>query len=352
VIGQNSEIALDGRKSAVLKAIIREHIQTGEPVGSRTVSRTDGLDLSPASIRNIMAELEERGLLSRPHASAGGVPTDRAYRLYVDNMISLPQVAPSQARAIDEALGRSRGEMDELLGAASRQLSHFSNQVGIVLAPDMKRIIVEHLEFIRLDDSRIVAIIVGRSGVVHNRILRLEKPLEQSRLDAIGRYLSEEFRGFTLPRMRDQLRVRSSEERASQDEMTADGIELGSKAVKAEESETGLFIEGFSNLIALPDFSDISIVRPVAKSLEEKSTLVDLLSRVLEDSGVQVVIGQENPMSGLSRCSLVASHYGSGDRAMGMVGIVGPTRMQYARAIALVDYLAGILTKILSNREN
>jgi heat-inducible transcriptional repressor len=352
VIERADDPALDDRKNAVLRAIIREHIETGEPVGSRTVSEAASLDLSPASIRNIMAELEEMGLLSRPHASAGGVPTDRAYRLFVDHMITRPQLAASQAKAIDEALGRSKGEMAELLGAASRQLSHFSNQVGIVLAPDMKRVIVEHLEFIRLDEGRVVAIIVGRSGVVHNRILKTTKPLTQERLDAIGRYLSEEFRGLTLPRMRDLLRARSSDMSSSGDEMTAAGIELGSKAVQAEESEAGLFVEGISNLIALPDFADLSIVRPVFRTLEEKSTLIDLLSRVLEDSGVQVVIGAENPMSDLSRCSLVASNYGSGGRAMGMVGIVGPTRMQYARAIALVDYLAGILTKILSNQEN
>jgi heat-inducible transcriptional repressor len=346
------ETPLDARKSAVLRTIIREHIETGEPVGSRRVAESTRLDLSPASIRNIMSELEDQGLLSRPHASAGGVPTDRAYRLYVDNMIHAPQVGAAQAKAINEALGRSGGEMAELLGAASKQLSHFSNQVGIVLAPDMNRVIVEHLEFVRLDDRRVVAIIVGRSGVVHNRILRIDKPLDQRRLDAIGMYLSEEFAGLTLPRMRDLLRSRLSEEQARRDDTAAEGLELGAKAAEVEESASGLFVEGISNLIALPDFADIDAVRPVFRSLEEKRTLVDLLSRVLEGSGVQVVIGRENPMSDLSRCSLVASNYGAGGRAVGMVGIVGPTRMQYARTIALVDYLAGILTKMLSDQEN
>jgi heat-inducible transcriptional repressor len=352
VIERNEKPGLEERMGAVLRAIIREHIATGEPVGSLTVARGANIDLSPATIRGIMAELEELELLYRPHASAGGVPTDLAYRLYVDGLKSKPQVAASQARAINEALGKSKGEMDELLGAASRQLSHFSNQVGIVLAPDMKRIIVEHLEFVRLDDSRIVAIIVGRSGVVHNRILRLDNPIDQGRLDAIGSYLSEEFRGFTLPRMRELLRSRSAAGERAGDDVAAASIELGSKALQAEESEAGLFVEGISNLIALPDFADLDAVRPVFKTLEEKSTLIDLLGRVLEGSGVQVVIGRENPMSDLARCSLVASNYGSGGRAMGLVGIVGPMRMQYARAIALVDYLAGILTKIMSNQEN
>jgi heat-inducible transcriptional repressor len=341
-----------GRHGEVLKSIIREHIVTGEPVGSQTVSRARGLKLSPASIRNIMAELEEWGLLDQPYTSAGRVPTDKAYRLYVDQLIPRPRMAASQAQVIDQALFRSRQEIPDLLGEASRQLSQFSNQVGLVLAPDLTRIIVEHLEFVRLDEHRVVAILVARSGVVHNRMLRVDNPLEQSELDRIGRYLSAEFGGRTLPEMRELLRRMISEERARYDRLVARSLELGRQAIESEDLVADLFVEGVSNLIGSPEFAELDVIRSVFKTLEEKRTLIDLLTRVLRAEGVQVVIGEENPLSDLARCSLVASPYGVGTRVMGTVGIVGPRRMEYARAIALVDYLARVLTRLLSDPGN
>ena len=171
---------LESRQKDVLKSVIRAHIVTGEPVGSRTVSRGAGLDLSPATIRNIMAELEEHGLLVQPHTSAGRVPTDLAYRLYVDRLMGRSRMSAAQTHAIDEALERSRGEIPELLEETSRQLSRLSSHVGVVLAPEWRRIVVEQLEFVRLGPHRVVTILVGRSGVVHNRILEVEDPVEQA----------------------------------------------------------------------------------------------------------------------------------------------------------------------------
>lgn len=340
-------VPLDERQAEVLRSIIRAHILSGEPVGSRTVARGARLRLSPASIRAVMAELEERGLLARTHSSSGRLPTDPAYRLYVDHMIRRPQVAPAQAQAIDHALRGSRGEVAELLGQASRQLSHFSNRVGLVLAPELSRVIVEHLEFVRLHERRVVAILVARSGLVHNRILDLERAPAQEELDRIGKFLSVEFGGLTLPQMREALRRRLNEERAVYDRLVAASLDLGRRALEAEESGAEVFIEGASNLLSLPEFSDVDLVRPLFRALEEKRLLIDLLGRVLEGDGVQVVIGDEDELCGLARCSLVASRYGSADQPMGTVGIVGPTRMEYARAIALVEYLAGLLTRLL-----
>jgi heat-inducible transcriptional repressor len=344
--------ALDERQIAVLRSVIRAHIRSGNPVGSTTVARGARLRLSPASIRSIMSELEELGLLAQPHTSAGRVPTDRAYRHYVDRMIGTPQVAAAQARAIDAALDRSRGEIAEMLGEASRQLSQLSHQVGLVLAPDMGRIIVEHLEFVRLDARRVVAILVGRAGLVHNRILELDRVPDQDELERIGRYLSDEFGGMPLERMRDALRQRLREERAIYDRLVAASLDLGHKAVEAEASAGELFVEGASNLLHLPEFADLDVVRTLFRALEEKRVLIDLLGRVLEGEGIQVVIGEENPLSDLARCSLVASNYGSAERPMGTVGIVGPTRMEYPRAMALVSYLAGALSRLLVNTEN
>lgn len=345
-------MALDPREAQILKSIIREHILTGEPIGSAAVSRETRLDLSPASIRHVMAALAERGLLSQPHTSAGRVPTSRAYRLYVDQMIQRPRVALAQAQEIDRALLRSSTEIDELLAEASRQLSRCSHQLGIVLAPELRRLVVERLEFVQLGAQRVVAILVGRGGVVNNRILELPQPLDQNELDRIGRHLTQEFGGRTLPEIRSMLWHRMGQERAAYDRLVATSLELGQRALEAEVVEAGVFVDGASNLFSSPEFNHPEKFRSLLKALEEKKVLVDLLSRVLEGEGVQVVIGEENPSADLAQCSLVASAYRSGGRVMGTVGIVGPTRMEYARAMALVDYLAQVLSHFFSSPGN
>lgn len=347
-----SDLALDAREVEILRSIIREHVLTGEPIGSRTLSQGTQIDLSPASIRSVMAALEQRGLLTQPHTSAGRVPTPKAYRVYVDQMMHRTRIAASDAQQIDQALLRSRGEIAELLAEASRQLSRFSHQVGVVLAPELRRLVVERLEFVRLDARRVVAILVGRSGTVSNRILDMREPLEQDELDRIGRYLSTECGGRTLPDMLGLLRQRMAEERAAYDRLMARSLELGRQTLEAEVAEAGVFVDGASNLLGSPEFSELERVKSLVKLLEEKKTLIELLGRVLESGGVQVVIGDEYPASQLGDCSLVASSYGIGERVMGTVGIVGPTRMEYARAIALVDYLAQVLTRLLSGPGN
>jgi heat-inducible transcriptional repressor len=343
--GRNRErsrgAGLGARESEVLKSVIRAHIVTGAPVGSKAISVGTGLDLSPATIRNVMAELEERGLLVQPHPSAGRVPTDTAYRLYVDHWMAPPRVVPAQAQAIDEAL-RTRRDVAELLEEASRQLSRLSHHVGVVLAPELRRIVVEHLEFVRLDARRVVAVLVDRTGVVHNRMLEDTTDAGQDELDRAGRWLTDTFGGRTLQQMREELQARVSEEKAA--------LTLARKAVEPApgESEGELFVEGMANLLDEPAFADLDRMRGILKTLEEKTRLVDLLGRVLDGEGVQVVIGSENPLPDLADCSLVTSTYGAGDRVLGTVGIVGPTRMEYARTVALVDHLAKVLTRLLS----
>jgi len=346
------EEVLDRREEAILRSVIREHIVTGEPIGSRTVARLPRLDLSPATIRNIMGELEERGFLEQPHVSAGRLPTSKAYRLYVDRMLRRAQVSPDQVHAIDQALAHSSGEIAELLGETSRQLSHFSNQVGVVLAPQFQRIVVEHIEFVRLDSRRVVAILVGRSGVVHNRILAVNEPLAQPELDRIGRYLSEEFGGLTLSEIRQTLELKMTEERATYDRLVARSLELGRQAIDAEEGRPEVFVEGASNLLGSPEFADPEKIKSLMRALERRRTLIGLLGRVLDEDGVQVIIGEESDSSELVDCSLVAANYESGGRVIGTLGIVGPKRMEYARAIALVDYLAQVLGRFFERDEN
>jgi heat-inducible transcriptional repressor len=287
--------------------------------------------------------------LSQPHASAGRVPTDLAYRLYVDRLMSRPPIDAGQAHAIDEALQHRRREIPELLGEAARQLSRVSQHVGVVLVPDMRRIVVERLDFVRLDAHRVVAILVDRAGVVHNRILDVDTAFDQPDLDRVGNELSQRFAGQTLPTIREAIARELSEERSAYDRRRSLLLELGRDALAVDSEATDVLVEGASNLVGALDFADLERTKDLLRTLEEKGRLVDLLESVLTGQGVQVVIGHENPVSSLSDLSVVATTYRAGDRVLGTVGIVGPTRMEYARAIALVDYLAHVLTRFLTN---
>lgn len=345
-------IDLDARQAAVLRAIIGEHTLTGEPVGSQTAARAARVQLSAASIRSVMAELEGLGLLWQPHTSAGRVPTDLAYRVFVDRLMHRPRVNAAQAQLIERALSGSQGEVAALLGAVSRQLSRFSNQVGLVLAPTLRRIIIDHLEFVRLDGRRILAILVGRSGVVHNRVLHVERSPDQQELDRCGRYLSGEFGHRTLRQMRKLLQQKMSEERALCDRLLSQRLELGRQAVEVRGQESEVLVEGTANLLDTPESADRDKLKAMLRTLEQKETLIGLLSQVLDGEGVQVVIGKENPATGPADLSLVASSYGTDEQALGTLGIVGPMRMEYARAIALVGFLGDLLTRVLSERGN
>jgi heat-inducible transcriptional repressor len=340
---------LDDRSGEILKSVIQAHVITGEPIGSRTLSRGSGLDLSPATIRNVMSDLEERGLLSQPHASSGRIPTDLAYRIYVDRLMSRPPIDVGHAQAIDEALQHRRGEIPELLSEAARQLSRVSHHVGVVLVPDMRRIVIERLEFVRLDAHRVVAILVDRAGVVHNRILDVQAAFDQPDLDRVGNELSQRFGGQTLPTIRESIARELLEERSAFDRRRAQLLELGRDALAIDAGATDVLVEGASNLVGALDSNDLDKTKDLLRTLEQKGRLVDLLESVLEGEGVQVVIGHENPVPNLSDLSVVATTYRAGDRVLGTVGIVGPTRMEYARAIALVDYLAHVLTRFLTN---
>jgi heat-inducible transcriptional repressor len=228
-------------------------------------------------------------------------------------------------------------------------LSRFSSGVGLVVAPEIRRIVVERVEFARLGGRRVMAIVVGRSGVVHHRMLEVDPAIDQEELDRVCRYLNDEFRGMTLPRMRDELLRRMSEERARLDRLVSRSLELGRQAIEVEDDETELFVEGTANLVDHPEFADVGRMRSLLSALDEKTRLVQLLGHVLDGGGVQVLFGSEEPDAPLDGISLVASRYRAGERALGSIGIVGPTRMSYVRAIALVDHLARRLTELLTD---
>ncbi len=345
--------ALSARELAVLKAVVRTHIATGQPVGSGAIAGTPELRLSPATIRKILGQLTDLGYLSQPHTSAGRVPGDRGYRAYVDLLLEHPpSLGRTQVDEIDRALADASGELPVLLGASSRQLSQLSRQVGVVLAPEVTRISFDRFEFVPLAPCRVLAILVGRSGVVYQRTLTLDESIDADELDRAGRFLTAEHPGRTLPEILASLERRAGEDRAGVEVWLQHGVTLCRRAVAAEAAELDVFVEGASTLLGTPGWTDLDALRKLLHTLEEKRRLIELLGQLVDGDGVRALIGSENPVAELGHCTIVASTYGSPGRTLGTVGVVGPVRMQYSRVIPIVGHLAALLTARLSPPES
>jgi heat-inducible transcriptional repressor len=343
-----SEMELDNREREILREIIRNFIHSGEPVGSRTISKTHSEGLSAASIRNIMADLEEMGYLMQPHTSAGRVPTDRGYRYYVDSLLTGFEVPRSDRERVAEAV-RGPAALPEVLHEISRVISRITHQVGFVVSPDHTRAILKHIEFISLGPKRILAILVDRSGVIHNRVAETSDDISQEELDKIGRYLVSEYQGRTLSEIREALFEKMKEEKARFDTLLSRAIALGTQFLTAqEEADKQVFVQGTSNILQQPGFSDMEEMRRIFETFEAKGKLVKILDEVVGSEGLRVVIGSEHRDPALAHLALVVSPYKVADQTVGMLGVLGPTRMEYARAIALVDYISKLLNRILT----
>lgn len=343
-----SEMELDNRGREILREIIRNFIHSGEPVGSRTISKIYPEGLSAASIRNIMADLEEMGYLMQPHTSAGRVPTDRGYRYYVDSLLTGMEVPRSDRERVAEAV-RSQGALPEVLAELSRVISSITHQVGFVVSPDHTVAVLKHIEFISLGSRRILAILVDRSGVIHNRVADTSEEMTQEELDKIGKYLVSEFQGKTLTEIREALLEKMKEEKARFDTLLSGALALGTQFLQAqEEADQQVFVQGTSNILQQPDFSDMEEMRRIFETFEAKGKLVKILDEVAGSEGLRVVIGSEHPDPALAHLALVVSPYKVGDQPAGMLGVLGPTRMEYARAMALVGYISKLLSRILT----
>jgi heat-inducible transcriptional repressor len=350
---KRSSTSLDGRKSEILATIVKDHIATGQPVGSFTLARQSRENLSSATIRNICAELEDDGFLTHPHTSAGRLPTDKGYRFYVDNFLGSKKLSRSDAARINEQLldELSHGTPEALMERTSRLLSQLSGNVGIVVSPSSSRDIVHHIEFVKLPDSRILVITVSSAGRVQNRVIRVDADFSQDELNSTSRYLVDNFRGRSLAEIRDELLVRMNEEKALYDHFLQNAALLCSQSLE-EGDQPAVFIEGASNIVAKRDFFDTERMQALLRMFEEKSRIVRILNECIEDAAreaVAVRIGSENRIAGLRNCTVIASpcFYPGGSTA-GSIGVVGPTRLEYDRLIGVVDYIARLFERTLA----
>ncbi len=353
-MSQTADI-LDDRSREMLALLIRAHIATGEPVGSRSISRLTREGLSAATVRNIIGDLEDAGYLHQPHTSAGRVPTDKGYRFFVDEVIEQTKLSQTMASAIRQGmLGDELPSADQLMSRASQLLSNLSESVGIVISPNPANEIIKHIEFVRLSDGRILVIVATRTGLVQDRLVRVNESFTQDELDRTARYVNSNFRDLTLIGIREELLKRMNEEKALYDRLLQNAILLCEKGLsETPNASPEVFVEGASNMINKTDFADTERMRELFRIFEEKSRLVKILNECVSpsrSSSVGVRIGAENNLAGLRGCAVITSYYSYGDEIVGSLGVVGPIRMEYARAIGVVNYTARLLERALNER--
>lgn len=337
---------LNERMRRVLELLIEDYIQSGEPVGSRTISKKSVLNLSPASIRNILSDLEDLGLLYQPHTSAGRVPTERGLRFYIDCILHTRELDNKVQEEIRSKYPNYHGEMSDLFRETSRILSSSSHYLGVVWSPRMSLVALQHIEFVKLKKYLVLAILVTTAGQVHNRIIEVEENYSQSELDYLSNYMNSLLTGLTLQQVKEKLLEQMKNVKKTYDRLLEQALKLGEKAFEAIQ-EPDVFIEGRTNIISEPEFSDISNMTNLFRTFEEKATMVRLLDKCMAPKGVQIAIGSESQIMEMERCSLVTSTYGLKGEVLGALGVIGPRRMNYSKVIPLVDYTAKLLTEIL-----
>jgi len=342
-----SQILTD-RDREVLEAIITDYIQSAEPVGSRTVSKKSTVRLSAATIRNVMADLEDMGFLTQPHTSAGRVPTDRAFRFYVDSILEVRKLKLVDRDRIEMGFQDEGMDTNEIMKRASSLLSLLSKQTGVILAPRFGSNIFKHIEFIKLREKTILVIIVCKSGEVQNKLIESDEHMSQDELDKYSRYLTEIMGGLNLVEARRKILEEMKKEKVLFDKLMYRALQLSQKALE-DEGGGDLYIEGKTNILQSPEFSDLEKMRTLMQAFEEKTKIVKLLDKALLAHGIQIFIGGENEFNEMKDCSVIAAPYSRENFTLGTLGIIGPTRMDYLSIIPIVDYTAKIVGKILEN---
>ncbi|MGQ0545235.1 MAG: heat-inducible transcriptional repressor HrcA [Betaproteobacteria bacterium] len=336
---------LDKRAQILLKTLIERYIAEGQPVGSRTLSRHSGLDLSPATIRNVMADLEEHGFIASPHTSAGRVPTPLGYRLFVDTLLVIKPLR-------SEAVQRMEGELHpdsplRVIQAASQLLSQLTQFAGVVMSPRRRAVTFRQVEFLRLSEKRILLIVVTADGDVQNRILFTERDFSASELVEAANYINQNYAGRSFEDVRKHLQSELRELRRDMIQLMTSAVEAGNRAL-AEGGEQYV-ISGEHNLLSVQELSqDMKRLRQLFELFEKKTSLVQILDLSLRGQGVQIFIGGESGFSAPDEVSVVTSPYKVDGEVVGTVGVIGPTRMAYERVIPIVDVTAKLLSSALS----
>ena len=348
---ERSTIELNARDREILRDIVSTFILEGQPVSSRAVAKHVRHGVSAATIRNVMADLEERGYLEQPHSSAGRVPSRAGYHLYIESLMEAQALSDGERGRIDADLQSGEAQPDQIVGLASQLLSDLSGQIGILVTPAIGETLLRSIDFVPLSGRRILCVVVSESGFVENKLIEADEELSREELVRISNYLTENYRGKSLRAIRERLLVAMSEERSQVDRLLARAISLAQRGFEASAGPE-LLVEGTSQVLARRELEDVVRVRRLLDTFSDRQRLVGLLNLCLDGGGVRVVIGDDSIVTSGLEFSLVARAYGAGDSTRGTLGVFGPTRMNYERMIPLVDYLGESLSRALEASAN
>ncbi|CAN7144943.1 heat-inducible transcriptional repressor HrcA [Neorhizobium tomejilense] len=350
--GRDSGSVLDDRSREIFRRIVESYLETGEPLGSRNLSRLLPISLSPASVRNVMSDLEELGLIYSPHISAGRLPTQSGLRFFVDAFMQVGDLSAEERANIDRQIRPADRDqpMESLMAEASRMLSGVSRGAGIVITTKSDPVL-KHVEFIRLEPTKALAVLVGDHNQVENRVIELPAGVTSSQLTEAANFLNAHLSGQTLPELRGQLKTLKDQVQGELHALSQELVERG-LAVWSGDSEEGkptqLIVRGRANLLeGLADVADLDRLRLLFDDLEKKDSLIEILDLAEKGPGVRIFIGSENKLFSLSGSSLIVAPYRDGeDRIVGAVGVIGPTRLNYSRIVPMVDYTAQLLARL------
>ncbi|MCZ8131612.1 MAG: heat-inducible transcriptional repressor HrcA [Steroidobacteraceae bacterium] len=345
---------LSDRAQRLLRVLVEAYIRDGQPVGSRTLSRESGLALSSATVRNVMADLEELGFVASPHTSAGRIPTDKGYRFFVDTLLKLRPSADDQISAlVQQRLNERADDPKALIASASQLLSHLTRLAGVVTVPRNQHAAVTQIEFVALSENRVLAILVVNGREVQNRILQLGRRFGAEELRRAAAYLNEQFRGRELHEVRAHLLSQLQETRAHMDRLMQDAITMAQQMFEPRtpgEAPVEVVIAGETNLMGFQELSNVDRLRRLFEAFNEKRDILHLLDQCLRADRVQIFIGQESGYQILDDCSVVTAPYTVDNEVVGVLGVIGPTRMAYERVIPIVDLTARLVGSALNNR--
>lgn len=352
ISGENMKFAeqddrqLHEREAAVLRAIVFEYITKGKPIGSRSFVQKYSFSVSPATMRNIMFDLESMGYLMQPHTSAGRIPTDRGYRFYVDSLLDSYEFVMKEQIKVREELLRKEVQLDKMFSSISKMLSLVSRYAGVVLTPKPDFTVVKHIDLIPLDNNEILFLLITRTGVILTRRVSVSANIIQDELYQHSKYLTGELCGYSLFEIRkdvfERLRLETMNDRSK--EMALDIAQLA----LAETDDPDLFVDGIENLLHIPEMVEKDQLKSLLRLIEEKRLLKGIMERNLENEGINTFIGEEIEGADVSGCSIVTSSYKIGNKTVGVLGIIGPTRMDYEKIVPLVDYTGKVVSDFLT----
>ncbi len=341
---------LNDRASHLFKVLVERYINDGQPVGSRSLAKDAGLNLSPATIRNVMADLEDLGLITSPHTSAGRMPTVHGYRLFIDTLLTVKPLQDNIIRQFQQDLNEGESPSD-LLETASRLLSDVTHMAGVVTLPKRETHAFKHIEFLPLSERRLLVILISEQQEIHNKIIHVPRDFTPSELQAAANFLNTRYAGRNIHRVREALGREITETRERLSQEIIDAATLTELALDdRKKSRNPLLVSGEINLMDFSELANMDQFRNLFETLHQKEDLIQLLDRCIESPGVQIYIGEESGHHALGQCSLVTASYSVKDQAVGVLGVIGPTRMKYEKVIPLVDLTAKLVGAALNQR--